>query len=311
MVPELHPTLGEVGPVGGLGAILEPRDEGTRRDAALAGYTARETVLGQMTRLHDEHSGSAVFPPTEPKCKGARAGPPGGALCYAPSMGENDRQGRTTSVGEMKERRAGSSRRRSAVGGALAALSGALGNDELLARIAAGNANRDDLLEFLVQRLAEMRTAQLAEIELANATANSIRTTMGESERQHEKPNPKRWHPAAQLYQRAAQALCAGQLHRGAALVEQAAKEDRRAFEQLSSLVETEAEAPSMEDAPLGTPSSAIACTECREPEGVEVAEEILRVNLDGNPYIKGQRRELDPWWTDLEEEEEEDAADG
>ena len=30
---------------------------------------------------------------------------------------------------------------------------------------------------------------------------------------------------------------------------------------------------------------------------------------LEGNMNIKGQRREIDPWWTDLEEEEEEEAA--
>ena len=109
-----------------------------------------------------------------------------------------------------------------------------------MARLSAGNTNRDDLLDFLVQRLAEMRTAQLAEIDLAKATENSLRTSLAESKT--EQPQAQRWNQAAKLYQDAARALCNGQLHRGASLVEQAVKEDKKAFDQLSSFVETEAQ---------------------------------------------------------------------
>lgn len=197
------------------------------------------------------------------------------------------------------------------MGGALAALSGQLGNDELMARLSAGNTSRDDLLDFLVQRLAEMRTAQLAEMDLAKATENSLRTTMSESESQHDKPLPQRWKAAAQLYQNAARALCSGQLHRGASLVEQAAKEDKKAFEQMSRFVKTEAQELESGAGPSSDVTADTACTACAEPDGVDVADEILRVTLEGNANLKGQRRELDPWWTDLEEEEEEEEGAG
>lgn len=226
-------------------------------------------------------------------------------------MGDTDRQGRTTNAGEMLGRSQGSTKQKGALGGALSALGGALGNDELLARLGAGNQNRDDLLDFLVQRLAEMRTAQLAEVELAKATENSMRTTLAESESHHSQPNPRRWHQAAALYQQAAAALCSGQLHRGAELVEQAAKEDKRAFEQMSKFAKGEGQALESGSAPGGAPSSDTACTSCAEPDGVGVADEILRVSIAGNENLKGQRRELDPWWTDLEEEEEEEENGG
>lgn len=224
-------------------------------------------------------------------------------------MSDTDRQGRMTNAGEMLGRSQGSAKQKGALGGALSALSGTIGNDELMARLSAGNQNRDDLLDFLVQRLAEMRTAQLAEIELSKVTENSMRTTLAEN--RHDQPNPRRWHQAAALYQQAAAALCSGQLHRGADLVEQAAKEDKRAFEQMSSFAETEASAMENDAGNAGTPSADTACTSCAEPEGVGVADEILRVMTAGNENLKGQRRELDPWWTDLEEEEEEEENGG
>lgn len=232
-------------------------------------------------------------------------------MCYDHVMADNDRQGRTTTASEMLGRSNGSGQKKGALGGALSALSGQIGNDELLARLAQGNSSRDDLLDFLVQRLAEMRTAQLAEIDLARETENSMRTTMSESESQAHKPDPKRWTEAARLYQDAARALCAGQLHRGASLVDQAAKADKTAFDNLSKFVQTEAKAAEEGGGAPVEVSSDTACTACGEPAGVDVADEILRVGIDGNAHLKGQRRELDPWWTDLEEEEEEEEQGG
>lgn len=209
-----------------------------------------------------------------------------------------------TTASEIKQRSQGSNQEKK--GGGLAGLSAHLGNDELMERLMAGNENRDDLLDFIVQRLGQMRDMQLAEIELSTATENSLRTTLGDSTNQHEKPDPKRWVLAASLYQDAANALCNGQLHRGNELMEQAVAEDKRAHENLSKFVkneETRIESPGM------NLSSDIACTDCNQPAGLGVADEIQAVTTEGNPHIKGQRRELDPWWTDLEEEEEEEEA--
>ena len=100
--------------------------------------------------------------------------------------------------------------------------------------------------------------------------------------------------------------LCAGQLHRGKELLDQAVAEDRRAHENLSRFVKAEEDAADFEGPPAEV-SSDVACTDRQEPEGIGIADEILQVTLEGHPSIKGQRRELDPWWTDLEEEEEEE----
>lgn len=218
------------------------------------------------------------------------------------SSSDQDRQ---TTVGEIKQRSQGAQTDKKA-GGALASLSAQLGNDELLERLMAGNENRDDLLDFIVQRLGQMRNAQLAEIELAMATDNSTQTLLGESESQHEKPDPTRFHEAAHLYQESAQLLCAGQLHRGKELLDQAVEADRRAHENLSRFVKSE-EAASELEAPEVQISSDVACTDRGEPNGLDVAHEILSVTIEGNASIKGQRRELDPWWTDLEEDEDEE----
>lgn len=217
------------------------------------------------------------------------------------STGDQDRQ---TTVGEIKQRSQGTQKDKK--GGALASLSAQLGNDEMLERLAAGNENRDDLLDFIVQRLGQMRDAQLAEIELATVTENSMRTTLGDSTNQHEKPDPQRFDQAARLYQEAGRALCSGQLHRGKELMDQAVREDQRAHENLSKFVKQE-EAASELDAPSVEITSEVACTDRTEPDGLGIADDILAVTTEGNQNIKGQRRELDPWWTDLEEEEEEE----
>jgi len=218
-------------------------------------------------------------------------------------MGTNDRKGSVTTAAEVLGRSSKSGKK--AAGSGLASISSSLGNDELLERIKAGNGNRDDLLEYLVERLAHMRTAQLAEIEQSMNTENSFRTTLGDSANQNEQLNPRRWIPAAKLYQDASRALCSGQLHRGMELVEQANLEEKKAFTELSKFVECDAE---QSDGPEVHPLPDTACTDCREPVGVHVADEIQAVTTEGNPNVKGQRRELDPWWTDLEEEEEEEA---
>ena len=47
----------------------------------------------------------------------------------------------------------------------LAKMGSAIGNDEIQKRLAQGNATRDELLQFLSQRLTTIRDVQLREIE--------------------------------------------------------------------------------------------------------------------------------------------------
>lgn len=221
-------------------------------------------------------------------------------------MSTGDQETRLTTASEIKQRSNASDSEKK--GGGLAGLSAQLGNDGLMERLTAGNGNRDDLLDFILQRLGSMRDIQLAELDLCKDTSNSMTTTLAESGMQHDKPDPTRWIQAANLYQDAARALCSGQLHRGNELLDQAVAEERRQKENLTSLVDVVEERLQGPDVSL---SSNVACTDCPEPEGLKVADEIQSVTTDGHISIKGQRRELDPWWTDLEEEEEEEEANG
>jgi len=226
-------------------------------------------------------------------------------------MSNSSDQTRTTTVSEVLDR---SKKPSSSRGSGLTGLAGQLGNDELMARLEQGNGTRDELLEFLASRLESMKNAQDAEVELAKRVDNSFRTALGESEMRGNDPKPKRWKEAAGLYESAARALCSGQLHRGKELMERAVKADKKAFNDVKSLIEFDKrleDQGTAEDPPVLDIGPEIACTDCREPDSLRLAMEIQEVTINGNDRIKGQRRELDPWWVWEEEEEEEEAAGG
>ncbi|MEZ4318051.1 MAG: hypothetical protein R3F61_11125 [Myxococcota bacterium] len=225
-------------------------------------------------------------------------------------MANGPDQARTTTVGEVLGR---SKKPESSRGGGLAGLAGQLGNDELMERLQKGNGTRDELLEFLSSRLESMHSAQQAEVDLTNRMDNRFRTALGESQNMKDRPAPKRWIEAAKLYESAAKALCSGQLHRGQALVDQAVKADKRAFEQAEALVQwdkrLEDTGATMDSIPQA--SADTACTDCPEPEALRLAHEIQEVTENVHKGIKGERRELDPWWMEEEEEEEEEGEGG
>lgn len=221
-------------------------------------------------------------------------------------MANTSDQARTTTAGEILDRSKSPSRAKQ---GGLAGLAASMGNDELMARLEQGNLSRDEMLEFLVQRLGTMRDAQLAEIDMTNRVDNTFRTTLGDSAT-HAEPSPRRWAEAANLYEQAARALCGGQLHKGHQLLESATKAEEQAFQDVKELSQFDDRLKNGEgDRTSPDISANIACTECEVPEGVDIADDIQRVSIEGHQSIKGQRRELDPWWTDLEEEEEEEEA--
>ena len=182
-----------------------------------------------------------------------------------------------------------------------------LGNDEMQRRIHNGNATRDQLLTYLVTRLNSVRTAQLREIDAAQPS--EIRKTWIGISDSHKpeltKPEPTRWHATARMYEDAAQALCRGDLRRGSSLVEQAMLEENRAFKGVSANVRTDdlrqGEDPS--GALMAAPSQTAG--ECDVPAGVDVAHDILCGDLVIEDPAN-RRRGRDPWWTELEEEEEE-----
>jgi hypothetical protein len=123
-------------------------------------------------------------------------------------------------------------------------------------------------------------------------------------------PDPTRWHACTELFKRAAEALCAGNLGRGAVLLEQAAAEEEAAFESVPGMVETDLDRDEVAvEAPDATflVNDEAGCPGCDRPDELKIAERILAVQptFKATPPLARPRR----WWEEegLEEEEEED----
>ncbi len=122
-------------------------------------------------------------------------------------------------------------------------------------------------------------------------------------------PDPSRWHECTRLFKRAAEALCTGNLGRGARLLEQAVETEEATFESVPKMVKTElnrdertAAAP---DATFQVNDEA-GCSSCGRPDELKIAERILAVQdtVQATPPLGRPKR----WWEEegLEEEEEE-----
>ncbi len=193
----------------------------------------------------------------------------------------------------------------------LAKMAKNLGNEEIQKRIDSGNAHRDELLKHLVDRLQTIRDVQLREMAMCDKDANfDWWRTVGDSQKDVDKPDPTRWRECARAYESAAFHLCRGDLTRGMAEMQKAMEVERRAFDTLTKLVEVsenerEVSGPeALQAAPLGSSAGG-----CPEPEGVKIATDIQNVTMTGKD-TPVRERVLDPWWT-LEEEEEEEKPDG
>lgn len=193
-----------------------------------------------------------------------------------------------------------------------------VGNDAIAQRLAQGTASRDQLLQFLVQRLGTMRAVQLKELELLSDKhmAENKGAIADEQKASKTAPDPERWREAAALYEQAATHLCRGALSRGTGLMKQAVEAERRAFDSLTALVNLDAIEEQHGKAAPGDPPvevselevTATAATDV--PAEVGLAREIQNVVAE-TPDITWRKRTRDPWWTLDEEEEEEEEADG
>ena len=127
-------------------------------------------------------------------------------------------------------------------------------------------------------------------------------------------PDTTRWHTCALLYQRAGQAMCRGDLGRGAELLEQATKAELEAQADIPRQVKENLEGPRScpVEAPVsaGTISSAAACRSIGEPQELKLADQIRNIAdiMEDSPPIPvpGDRQ----WWEEEKEEEDEDSED-
>jgi hypothetical protein len=194
-------------------------------------------------------------------------------------------------------------------------LRGAVGNARQARDAAAQGASvRDEMLQHIRARLGTLDEVQQRELALCGPRAQ--RDWWKEVADQHKtattKPKPKRWQEAARLYGEAANAAARGDLRRAAGLLRAATEAERRAFDQLTDLVQT-ADLTSDPDNPwkdgvIPYPTPAIATpadltATCGRILGVQVEVDdppVKDLILPPAPEVEGE-----------EEEEDEDAAGG
>ena len=116
-----------------------------------------------------------------------------------------------------------------------------LGNAEMQRKIDGKNAKRDEMLAFLCKRLETMRNVQQREVEQGTKKAMSQvkgRVLGDNTNKANFESNPLKWRTPAGLYEQAANALCRGDLHRGAQLVEKAIAEEKNCFQKVSAHID-------------------------------------------------------------------------
>ncbi|MFZ5475688.1 MAG: hypothetical protein ACOZNI_02835 [Myxococcota bacterium] len=191
----------------------------------------------------------------------------------------------------------------------LAKLAQKLGNDRVQAMVRQSTGKRDALLEFVRERLAQVKAAQQAELQAMNKS----RVWFDEVARDKKGfglPDPTRWRGAALLYKRATEALCAGDLGRGAQLLDKAAEAERAAWDTVPAQVDV----PDVARKPADMPAERVlveageGCPQTHAPAVLKEAQEIVNVSdrSSEQPMPRAMARH-EGWW-DVEEDDAEKA---
>lgn len=187
-----------------------------------------------------------------------------------------------------------------------------LGNDELRQQLDQGRADRGTMLAHVIDRLGVIEELQSRELRLLDrgATFEWWRAVSRDDNEDVSVPDPNHWHEVARTYKLASEALCAGNLGRGHELLERAMKLDDHEVDKMTELVDTTG--VDFETRPdVGVLDGLVGVGNvepCAPPEGIEVADRILSIQVDihRTPEV---RKGASPWWGEDEEEDEEDGA--
>ncbi len=220
-------------------------------------------------------------------------------------MRDNRQRQGNESLPSLQSGSAGASNRlRDASSTKLTKMAGNLGNEEIQKRLEKGNASRDEMLRFLVDRLNVVRDVQMREMALCKKQANFDYWRLVQNQgAQVDKPDPTRWREVGRLYQEASYHLCRGDLARGATEMKRAAEVEKTAFASLTRLVETTERERTVES-PAVVEGPGAGAAACPAPDGIELAMQIQNVT-EKVPALPGLERVQDPWWTEEEEDEE------
>jgi hypothetical protein len=185
-----------------------------------------------------------------------------------------------------------------------------MGNQHVRDSLHGSSAQRDALLQHISERLHILRGAQQKE-HLAFGREREWFKGVAKGADGYHLPDTTRWHESAQLYKKAGEALCNGQLGRGAQLIKQAAAAEEAAFASVPKFVKIDLDS---DQCAADAPESAYvvndegSCTGCGKPADLHIADKILNLNdkMEATPPLPAKK----PRWWDEEKEEEEDQED-
>jgi hypothetical protein len=186
-----------------------------------------------------------------------------------------------------------------------------MGNQHLSQSLQGSAAQRDTMLAHICERLNVLQGAQSKERQSMSREREWFKGVAKGADGYH-LPDLTRWHESAELYKKAGDALCGGNLGRGADLLNQAAAAEQAAFDSVPKFVkvtldENEQAAGAPEIAQAANDES--SCAGCAKPSDLKVADKILAIQdkMEATPPLS---RRKSRWFDEeLEEEEEEEDA--
>ncbi len=185
-----------------------------------------------------------------------------------------------------------------------------LGNDALANKMELNDRVRDVLLAFLTERLQALEAAQKAERRALRNRSEWFRRVM-RGEKGVALPEPQRWAGPALLYQKAAQALCAGELGRGADLLRKATEADRACHKSAPKQLElsTRSKVPAEEPAAIAEVQAGEGCAPTTAPAALAAASRIVAVGDTADVVPVWSVGKAHNWWElEIDEEAEEKA---
>lgn len=189
------------------------------------------------------------------------------------------------------------------------------GNSVSQGQIFRSDARRDSLLAFITSRLETVQKVQMKELHAVNNREEWFR---GVYFRGNSIPEPSRWANVGRAFRRAAEAICRGDIGRGAQLMEKAIELEKNTFESMPDYVKDrlDSHATVPEAPPTGRPPEMDvlhATDRCRfmvVPIDIrKMSWEVEKVQTDA-PLVGWRGRRLHNWWGPEEEEEEDENAD-
>lgn len=185
-----------------------------------------------------------------------------------------------------------------------------LGNEEIAKRIGEGNANREQMLAFVAERLEVVKELQGREMALTQRGADfDWARVVGDHHKGVTKPEPTRWRETALAYNQAVGAMCRGDLRRGQELLERAIATEEKTRDEMTKLVsDTEGSIDAGAFAAMATLTP--ACGAAAEPAPIRALVDAIVAVTATVPDPETRKRVRDPWWT-LEEDEDEEEPDG